>query len=106
MSGVQLLSIMKREQTNLSKLASRVEIYPQVLVNANVREDRKFAYTDDTVIMDAIVDLERRFGKNGRVLVRPSGTEPMVRVMIEGKNKKLISTEAKKISQLIEKRLA
>lgn len=105
MSGVQLLSVMKREKQPLSRLAQRVEIYPQVLVNARVREDLKNAYADDPKIAEAIGELERRFGNTGRVLIRPSGTEPMVRVMIEGRNKHLISTEAVKMARLIEDRL-
>ncbi|MBD5559841.1 MAG: phosphoglucosamine mutase [Clostridia bacterium] len=106
MSGVQLLSVMKRERQPLSRLAKRVEIYPQVLVNARVSEERKFGYLDDSAIAEAIADLERRFGGTGRVLIRPSGTEPMVRVMIEGRNKHLISTEAINMAHLIEERLA
>lgn len=96
---------MKREGLPLSRLAERVEIYPQVLVNARVREDRKHGYGDDPAVQGAIHDLENRFGGNGRVLIRPSGTEPMVRVMIEGKNKRLISSEAVKVAKLIEDRL-
>lgn len=82
-----------------------MEIYPQVLVNALVKEEKKHGFKDDPAIQGAIHDLENRFGGNGRVLIRPSGTEPMVRVMIEGKNKRLISSEAVKVAKLIEDRL-
>jgi len=105
LSGVQLLSIMKREDKHLSRLAKKVEIYPQVLVNANVQEDKKYGYQDDSVIVEEIAKLEKDFAGNGRVLIRTSGTEPLVRVMIEGKSKAQITKQAVAMAKLIEQRL-
>lgn len=105
LSGVQLLSVMKREGKPLSRLAKQVDIYPQVLVNARVAEDKKHHFDEDEEIAAAIRETQRQFGNEGRVLIRASGTEPLVRVMIEGKNKREISARAVEMAHLIEKRL-
>lgn len=105
LSGVQLLSVMKREDKPLSRLAKRIDIYPQVLVNAKVRDDQKYSYTEDSEITDAISKLEAEFAGEGRVLIRTSGTEPLVRVMIEGKDKKVLTQKAVALAKLIEKKL-
>ncbi len=105
LSGMHLLSIMKREEKQLSRLAKKVDIYPQVLVNAKVDESKKHGYADDSEIQKAIGELEGRFAGEGRVLIRTSGTEPLVRVMIEGKDKEEIAKLAVDMATLIEKRL-
>lgn len=106
LSGVQLLSVMKRQNKHLSRLARNVEIYPQVLVNAKVSEQRKNGYMDDSAIVERIKQLEKDFAGNGRVLIRTSGTEPLVRVMIEGPNKQEITKHAVEMADLIEQRLS
>ncbi len=105
LSGVQLLSVLKREGKQLSRLAKRVEIYPQVLVNATVNNAKKYDYQDDAEIQKAIKELEKRFAGEGRVLIRTSGTEPLVRVMIEGKDHAEITKQAVAMGKLIEDRL-
>ncbi len=105
LSGVQLVSAMKRADKTLSRLARCVEIYPQVLVNAKVNDEKKFGFEDDEVIIAAIKELETQFGGEGRVLIRTSGTEPLVRVMIEGKDHASIAKGAVTIAKLIEERL-
>ena len=79
---------------------------PQVLVNAKVAESKKHDFTDDSEIQAAIAALEGEMAGRGRVLIRPSGTESLVRVMIEGENRAAIEQKAVEIAQLIEKRLA
>ncbi len=74
---------------------------PQALVNAKVPNHKKEKYMDYAEIAEAIAALEAKFHGEGRVLIRPSGTEPMVRVMIEGKDQALIEEEAKKLAGLI-----
>ena len=106
LSGVQLLSVMKRQNKHLSRLARNVDIYPQVLVNAKVSEQRKNGYMDDSAIVERINQLEKDFAGNGRVLIRTSGTEPLVRVMIEGPNKQEITKHAVDMANLIEQRLS
>ncbi len=105
LSGVNLLAVMKREDKHLSRLARKVSIYPQVLVNARVSDDKKYGYMDDDKIQQAIKELEKDFAGEGRVLIRTSGTEPLVRVMIEGKDEARIAKLAVETAKLIEKRL-
>ena len=105
LSGIQLISAIKREGKALSRLARRVDIYPQVLVNARVSDDKKYGFKDDSEIVKAIEVLNGRFGGEGRVLIRTSGTEPLVRVMIEGRDHAEITKEAVALAKLIEQRL-
>ncbi|MBP3196240.1 MAG: phosphoglucosamine mutase, partial [Butyrivibrio sp.] len=75
---------------------------PQALVNAHVPTHKKDSFMDYPEISEAIKKLEKEFAGDGRVLIRPSGTEPLVRVMIEGKDQTKIEEEAKKLAKLIE----
>jgi phosphoglucosamine mutase len=86
----------------LSELTEVMEVMPQALINARVPTHKKEKYMDYPEIAEAITTLTERFAGEGRVLIRPSGTEPMVRVMIEGKDKKMIEAEAKKLAELIQ----
>jgi len=97
---------MMRSGMSLSKLASKVTILPQVLVNVRVKDEYKDSILEDEVIKARIKELEARFAGKGRVLIRPSGTEPLVRVMIEGPDKKEIGRQAVEMAKLIESRLA
>ena len=80
-----------------------MEVLPQALVNAKVPNHKKANFMDYQEIADAVAKLEQKFNGEGRVLIRPSGTEPLVRVMIEGKDQKVIDEEAKKLAELITK---
>jgi len=102
LSGIQLISVMRRNGKTLSRLAKSIEILPQVLVNAKVSDSFKTEYEDNKEIKDAILALEKEFQGNGRVLIRPSGTEPLVRVMIEGKDQKMIEERAYQLAKQIE----
>jgi phosphoglucosamine mutase len=106
LSGIQLASVMMRSGMSLSKLASRISILPQVLVNVRVKDEYKDSILEDELIKARIKELEARFAGKGRVLIRPSGTEPLVRVMIEGPDKKEIGRQAVEMAKLIESRLA
>ena len=77
-------------------------VMPQALVNAKVPNHKKERYMEYPEIAEAIEALDRKFAGEGRVLIRPSGTEPKVRVMIEGKDQKMIEEEAKKLADLIQ----
>jgi phosphoglucosamine mutase len=81
------------------------ERVPQVLINARVSNSKKYAYLDDPVIRAECDRIEGEFKGAGRVLIRPSGTEPLVRVMIEAGDKSRIEDEAKALAALIEERL-
>jgi len=105
-TALQLLSVMARKKQKLSELASVMEVLPQVLVNARVSNDKKRDYEKDEIIQREIQAIERKFMENGRVVIRPSGTEPLVRVMIEGKDKDEIEKDAQALARLIEERLS
>ncbi|MBR3306942.1 MAG: phosphoglucosamine mutase [Lachnospiraceae bacterium] len=103
LSALHLLEVMKESGKKLSELASVMEVLPQALVNAKVPNHKKESYMDYPEIAEAIDALEKKFAGEGRVLIRPSGTEPLVRVMIEGKDQALIEDEAKRLAALITK---
>lgn len=87
------------------KCQTAVKLYPQVLINAKVSSEKKYDYEKNEDIKSAIKELENEFAGNGRVLIRPSGTEPLVRVMIEGEDQEYITKKAKEIAHLIEEKL-
>lgn len=103
LSALQLLKVMTDTGSKLSELAEIMEVLPQALVNAKVPNHKKEHYMDYAEIAEAVKSLEEKFNGEGRVLIRPSGTEPMVRVMIEGKDQVVIEQEAKKLAELITK---
>lgn len=102
LSALHLLEVMVETGKPLSELATVMEVMPQALVNAKVPNHKKEKYMDYPEIAEAIQALDKKFAGEGRVLIRPSGTEPMVRVMIEGKDKKVIDEEAEKLAELIQ----
>jgi phosphoglucosamine mutase len=101
LSALHVLQVMTDTKKKLSQLASVMEIYPQALVNAKVPNHKKEHYMEYAEIAEAIKELEKKFHGEGRVLIRPSGTEPLIRVMIEGKNQQEIEQEAEKLAGLI-----
>jgi phosphoglucosamine mutase len=101
-SALHLLQVMVETGKPLYELHKVMEMLPQALVNASVPNHKKEKFMDYPEIAKAIARLEEKFADDGRVLIRPSGTEPQVRVMIEGKNKKEIENEAKKLAELIQ----
>ena len=103
LSALHLLQVMVDTGKPLSELAKVMEVLPQALVNAKVPNDKKESYMEYSDIAEAIAELEKKFAGEGRVLIRPSGTEPLVRVMIEGKDQKVIDEDAKKLAELITK---
>ena len=103
LSALHLLQVMVDTGKPLSELAKVMEVLPQALVNAKVPNDKKESYMEYSDIAEAIAELEKKFAGEGRVLIRPSGTEPLVRVMIEGKDQKVIDEEAHKLAELITK---
>ena len=102
-SSLHLLEVMSKTGKKLSELASVMKVLPQALINAKVSNLKKEYYMENKEIAMAIEELEARFAGAGRVLIRPSGTEPLVRVMIEGDDQELIEQEAKKLAALIER---
>ena len=105
LTSLMLIMSILEENKKASQLASLVQTYPQVLINAKVSSDKKYDYEDDGEIKEAIEKLEEEFAGNGRVLIRPSGTEPLVRVMIEGQDQEYITKKAQELATLIENKL-
>lgn len=102
LSALHVLQVVVETGKPLSELAEIMEVMPQALVNAKVPNHKKEKYMEYPEIADEIAKISDRFAGEGRVLIRPSGTEPLVRVMIEGKDKKQIEAEAKRLAELIQ----
>ncbi|HWR61984.1 MAG TPA: phosphoglucosamine mutase [Clostridia bacterium] len=105
LTALQLLSVVKETGKKLSDLASVMKVLPQVLVNAKVSNGNKERYLEDENIAGMISQLESRLKDRGRVLIRPSGTEPLVRVMLEGENEAELKEAAKALARLIEEKM-
>ena len=105
LTSLMLIKSILEENKKASELSNMVKLYPQILINSEVDSNKKYHYENDEEIKTAIDKLEKEFAGNGRVLIRPSGTEPLVRVMIEGENQEYITKKAKEIANLIEKKL-
>jgi phosphoglucosamine mutase len=102
-SALHLLEVVVKTKKPLSELAKIMEVMPQALVNAKVPTHKKDKFMEYPEIAEAIQKIEDMFAGEGRVLIRPSGTEPLVRVMIEGKDQKVIEKEAHQLAKLISK---
>ena len=105
LTSLMLIKSILEEGKKASELGETVKLYPQVLINSKVNANKKYDYDKDKDIKNAIEKLEKEFAGNGRVLIRPSGTEPLVRVMIEGEDQEYITKKAKEIAKLIEEKL-
>ena len=100
-TALQVAAILKESGKSFSELAGVMKELPQVLVNAKVPNEKKNIYLEDAEIIAAIKEVEDKLNGVGRVLIRPSGTEPLVRVMLEGENQEQIDEMAHKIANLI-----
>ncbi len=106
LTSLMLIKILLEKGVTVSKLCDIIKLYPQVLINAKVNNSKKSEIDNDTDIQELIKETEKHFAGNGRVLIRPSGTEPVIRVMIEGEKQEEITKAAKQIAELIEKKLS
>ncbi len=104
LTAVQLLSVIKRTDEKASELAKIMERYPQVMINVKITPQWKEKWKNDSEIESIISENQKILGTTGRILVRESGTEPLIRVMIEGKRFDLINQMAIKISDKIKER--
>ena len=105
LTSLMLIEIMLEKQAKLSELSKVIKKYPQVLINVKVNNDKKKNYETDEEIQKLVKELQEEFKDNGRVLVRASGTEPIIRVMIEGENQSDIEEKAQKLADLIKIKL-
>lgn len=106
LSSLVLAQIVLEEGQGLSKLASVMTQYPQVLVNARIKNENKNRYMEYPEIKSEIERIEELLDGSGRVLIRPSGTEPLVRVMLEGKEEGQIRELATNLANLIQEKLS
>ncbi len=103
LTAVQMLKIMHKTGKKLSELNTVMKVLPQVLINAKVKEENKKDFDKNDEINLAVAKVSEKFKGRGRVLIRASGTEPLVRVMIEGEDPKELEKEARKVADLIER---
>ena len=104
-TAIQMLTVLKECGLKASEMAEIMESMPQVLVNAKVNNAKKNDYMEVAEIKERIDELTAKFAGEDRVLIRTSGTEPLVRVMIEGKNLEVMKAEAESLAALIEEKL-
>jgi len=105
LTAVQLLSLMRREGKKLSELASVMKRYPQKMINVRVSPDGKLLFYTDPEVKQAVEDAKRDLGNEGRIVVRISGTEPLIRVMTEGADMQKIVDVAQRVADIITQRL-
>ena len=105
LTAIQLLSIMKRAGKPLSELASVMTQYPQYMVNLTVSPEGKLHFYTDPEVKHAIDAAREKLGNGGRVVVRPSGTEPLIRVMAEGMDAELTREAVEQAAAVIARRL-
>lgn len=105
LTSLMLIKTLINQGIKASEASKEINIYPQVLINAKVKNEKKYDYFEDKEIQEEIEKLEKEFSGDGRVLIRTSGTEPLVRVMIEGKDINNINNKARQLASLIEKKL-
>lgn len=106
LSGVKLIETVVKSGTTLGNLAKAMTVYPQVLINVEVTPEGKQKYNNDEYIISAVQEAEMELHGDGRVLVRVSGTEPLVRVMLEGKDLEQITKLGNYIADVVKERLS
>ncbi|MBE6577505.1 MAG: phosphoglucosamine mutase [Ruminococcaceae bacterium] len=106
LTAAQLLVHMKRSGKKLSELASVMTRYPQTMVNLKISAEGKIAFYTDREINEKLEWAKNELGKSGRIVVRPSGTEPLIRVMVEGSDEEQIKAIAQEVANTITTRLA
>lgn len=104
LTGLHLVAEMARQQKSIAELASVMTVYPQVLIN--VRDVDKDRVSEDEVVQQAVRDIESELGDSGRVLLRKSGTEPLVRVMVEASDAESVHAYAGRLAEVVQERLS
>lgn len=106
LTACQLLSLIRRKGKKLSELASVMTCYPQTMVNLKVSAEGKLKFYTDPDIRDAMNEAKTELGSTGRLVVRPSGTEPLIRVMAEGEDMAQIEEITNRVANVIKERLS
>lgn len=105
LTAVQLLWAIKKSGKKLSELAQLMQVYPQIILNVRADKEMKRMVKVDEGVLKRQQQLEEGMNGNGRILVRPSGTEPVIRIMVEGLDREAIMNAAKSMEQIIIERL-
>lgn len=105
LTALRLLEVIISSEKKLSELSKVMEVFPEVLVNAVIKPQHKDRFLKDSEIAKLRKNIEEEFRGTGRVLIRPSGTEPLIRIKIEGKDKDYITMRARELANLIERKL-
>jgi len=104
LSAIHTLNVLKKSGKRMSELAARIPIYPQVLVNVVVDNALKAEALQDEELLSRIEEVKNRLGDTGRILVRPSGTEPLIRIMLEGSDTEAIDREAVYVAEVLKRK--
>lgn len=102
LTSLKVMEVILARKTSLSKLVAPLKIYPQVLLNLRVKD--KEAAENDADVIAAVKCAEEKLGNRGRILVRASGTEPLVRIMVEAETEKLCKSFSKEIAEVLHKK--
>ena len=105
LTSLMLIQILLEKNMKTSEVCKVINKYPQILINVKVNNDKKSDYLENIEIKQEIEKIEKELSNNGRVIIRPSGTEPLIRVMLEGSNKKDIEEKATNLANLIKLKL-
>ena len=105
LTSLQVLNVMSKEGKKLSELANVMKKYPQVMINVNVSKEGKENYQTNENIKKKIAEVNEKLNGDGRVVVRPSGTENLIRVMLEGKDEEIIKSYCENLANYIENEL-
>lgn len=105
LTAVHLLSILKQKNKKLSQLAAIMGKYPQSIVNIKVTNEAKLKFYTNQTIRDTVESYKKELGENGRVVVRASGTEPLIRVMVEHKNTNELNKISTEVADIVKRQL-
>lgn len=101
-AALQVLRVMRRQGKTLSALTRGLNLFPQTMINVTVKRGAGNEIVKDARVMNALALAERKMGKTGRVVLRPSGTEPLVRVMVEGEQSDIVNEVSQNIATVVE----
>lgn len=106
LTAIQLLSLVKRSGKKLSELSKVMKKYPQISINVNVTNDGKVKFYTNTAVKESIEIAKEELEDKGRIVVRPSGTEPKIRVMVECNDEELMNKVANEVAETVKNELA
>ncbi len=101
LTSIMLIQILLEKNMKASDIKNKIKKYPQVLVNVKADNKTKASFMENDNVKKAIGEVESELKDNGRILIRPSGTEPLIRIMIEGENLEEIQRKAEKVAKTI-----